>query len=83
MAAPKKWRPYLDGKCTRIVTDHCPLTYLHTQPHLSPQQVWWMECLSAYKLEFVYHPVSDAAITDALSWFHTVVVERGCTVVVS
>ena len=28
--AVKKWRPYLDGKCTRIVTDHRPLTHLHT-----------------------------------------------------
>ena len=34
-----------------------------------------MEYLSAYKLEFVYHPSSDAAVPDALSRLHTVVVE--------
>ena len=34
-----------------------------------------MEYLSAYKLEFVYRPGSDAAVPDALSQLHTVVVE--------
>ena len=34
-----------------------------------------MEYLSAYKLEFVYCPGSDAAVPDALSRLHTVVVE--------
>ena len=58
-----------------LVTDHHPLTHLHTQPHLSPWQVRWMEYLSAYKLEFVYCPSSDAAVPNALSWLHTVVVE--------
>ena len=34
-----------------------------------------MEYLSAYKLEFVYHPGSDAAIPDALSRLHAMVVK--------
>ena len=34
-----------------------------------------MKYLSAYKLEFLYYPGSDAAIPDALSWFHNVVLE--------
>ena len=75
MVAIKKWRPYLDGKCTRIVTDHRPLTHLHTQPQLSPWQVRWMEYLSTYKLEFVYRPGSDTAFPEALSRLHTMVVE--------
>ena len=34
-----------------------------------------MDYLSAYKLEFVYHPSSDSAIPDALNQLHSVVVE--------
>ena len=34
-----------------------------------------MEYLSAYKFDFVYRPGSDAAVPDALSRLHTVVVE--------
>ena len=58
-----------------IITSHCLLTHLHTKLNLSPWQVQWIECLSAYKLDFTYLPGSDAAIPDALSWLHTVVVE--------
>ena len=36
VVAIKKWRPYLDGKCTHVLTDHGPLVNLPTQPHLSP-----------------------------------------------
>ena len=35
VVAIKKWRHYIDGKVTRVVTDHAPLAHLHTQPHLS------------------------------------------------
>ena len=46
IVAIKKWWPYIDGKHTQVLTDHWPLTHLHTQPHLSPRQVHWMEFLA-------------------------------------
>ena len=37
VVAVKKWRCYLDGKITKVITDHRALEHLPTQPHLSPQ----------------------------------------------
>ena len=71
----KKWRLYLDGKCTRVLTDHSPLVNLPMQPHLSPRKVHWMEFLSAYKLSFEYRPGHEAVVPDVLSYLHTVVLE--------
>ena len=33
--ACKRWRPYLDGKKTIVLTDHKPLIGLHTAPDLN------------------------------------------------
>ena len=33
--ACKRWRPYLDGKKTVVLTDHKPLIRLHTAPNLN------------------------------------------------
>lgn len=30
-----RWRHYLDGKKTLVLTDHAPLVHLFTQPNLS------------------------------------------------
>jgi hypothetical protein len=48
--ALKAWRCYVQG-CSgglTLVTDHHPLTYLNTQPHLSPKQVRWSQYLSTF-----------------------------------
>ena len=29
VVALKKWRHYVDGKCTRVITNHSPFEYLH------------------------------------------------------
>jgi hypothetical protein len=48
--ALKAWRHYVQG-CPAgltLVTDHHPLTYLNTQPHLSPKQVRWSQYLAQF-----------------------------------
>ena len=35
IVAIKKWRAYIDGKCTWVMADHALLTALHSQPNLS------------------------------------------------
>ena len=77
VVAIKKWRHYLDGKTTHVVTDHAPLTSLHSQPHLSARQVRWLEFLGAFHLVFDYRPGRDAAVPDFLSRISSVVVEPG------
>ena len=73
----KKWRHYIDGKCTRVVTDHAPLSHLKTQPHLSPRQVRWVQFLEQFALQFVYRPGKQAVVPDFLSRLASVVVEPG------
>ena len=48
--ALKKWRCYLQG-CPgglTLTTDHHPLKYLQTQPHLSPKQARWSQYLACF-----------------------------------
>ena len=35
IVSTKEWKLYFDRKHNGIVADHCPLTHLHTQSHLS------------------------------------------------
>jgi hypothetical protein len=46
--ALQTWRCYLEGAEAgfKVVTDHNPLTYFHTQPHPSRRQARWYEYLS-------------------------------------
>ena len=67
VVAIKKYCPYLDGKCTRILTDHGPQINLSIQPHLLSCQVCWMEFLSTYTLSFEYQPDKEAIFLDTLS----------------
>lgn len=45
-----EWRCYLEGAhgVVTVVTDHCPLTYLQTQPMLSRRQARWMELVARF-----------------------------------
>ena len=45
VVAVKKLRPYLDGRVTKVVTDHRTLVNFQKQPHLSKRQVRWLETL--------------------------------------
>ena len=75
--AIKKWHHYIDGKCTRVVTNHEPLKYLQTYHQLSSCQVRWLEFLQTFKLDFLYHPGKEAHVPDFLCRIVTVVVEPG------
>ena len=48
------WRCYLEGTTFKLVTDHCPLTYLKSQPQLSRRQARWSEILQQYDFEWEY-----------------------------
>ncbi|GJP60721.1 hypothetical protein CLOP_g17947 [Closterium sp. NIES-67] len=40
-----KWRCYVHMQPVTVLTEHCTLQYLKTQPHLTPRQARWMEYL--------------------------------------
>ena len=47
----KKFRHYIIGQTSNtVLTDHAPLQYLHTQPHLSNRQARWLDFLAEYNL---------------------------------
>lgn len=54
MHALNIWRCYLDGKHTKIVSDHEPLKYLQTKSTLNPRQIRWSQFLErfSYTWEF-------------------------------
>ena len=54
--AMQEWRCYVEGADAVLVTDHCPLTFLQTQPTLSRRQARWMEYLSSFHYTWEYRP---------------------------
>ena len=50
------WRCYLEGPEVLLITNHCPLRYLKTQPMLSRRQARWMELFSRYNYSIKYSP---------------------------
>ena len=62
-----KWRHYLEGVSTRVITDHASLRHLHTQPSLSRRQARWMEFMSRFHFTIEYQPGKDNIVADALS----------------
>lgn len=67
MLALARWRPYVDGRMCRILTDHAPLVHLRSQPHLSKRQVRWMEKMEEFHYTIEYRPGPQAVVPDALS----------------
>ena len=65
--ALKIWRHYLYGVKCRIYTDHQSLKYLYTQPDLNMRQRRWLELMTDYDLEFIYHEGRANLVADALS----------------
>ena len=54
--AMRAWHRYLEGMEFTMVTEHCPLTYLQTQPSLSRRQTRWSEYLQAFRLRWQHRP---------------------------
>ena len=66
--ALREWRGYLQSSIPfTLVTDHHPLTYLKTQPHLSRRQARWVELLEQYHFDCLYRPGRLIVVADALS----------------
>ena len=51
-----KQRQYLHGHRCTIYTDHKPLTYLYTQPHLNARKARWLEQLAELDLQIICCP---------------------------
>ncbi len=49
--ALRVWRCYLEGRKSRLITDHASLQFIQTQPTLNPRQARWWETLASYDLE--------------------------------
>ena len=63
----KKWRYYLVGAENQVFSDHAPLQYLQTQPHLSNRQVRWLDFLAEYDLHIQPIKGKNNIIGDAIS----------------
>jgi len=62
----KEWRCYLEGTKIRLITDHCPLTYLKTQQQLSRKQARWVTFFEQFDYTWVYKP-GRTNVADPLS----------------
>jgi RNase H-like domain found in reverse transcriptase len=60
-------RCYLHGSAFVVRTDHHPLRYLETQPHLSKRQVRWPDALAEYDYKIEYIQGKWNILADALS----------------
>ncbi|KAI3724605.1 hypothetical protein L2E82_36388 [Cichorium intybus] len=54
--ALKIWRHYLYGTKCKLFTDHKSLQYVFTQKELNMRQSRWLELISDYDCDIVYHP---------------------------
>ncbi|KAJ9535560.1 hypothetical protein OSB04_un001305 [Centaurea solstitialis] len=65
--ALKIWRHYLYGVKCQIYTDHKSLQHILNQKELNMRQRRWVELLSDYDCEILYHPGKGNVVADALS----------------
>jgi RNase H-like domain found in reverse transcriptase len=63
----KDLRCYLHGSAFVVRTDHHPLRYFETQPHLSKRQVRWLDALAEYDYKIEYIQGKWNIVADALS----------------
>jgi len=61
------WKYLLLGNTVTLYTDHLPLTYLKTQPTLSPRQYRWLTYFSDFDVEIVAVEGTKNVVADALS----------------
>ena len=62
-----KWRHYVQGRVCTVYTDHQPLVYIHTQPHLNARQARWLERLAEFDIKIVHRPGAENIAADVLS----------------
>ncbi|XP_021728315.1 uncharacterized protein LOC110695385 [Chenopodium quinoa] len=65
--ALKIWRHYLYGVRCKVYTDHKSLKYIFTQNHLKMRQRRWIEVLTDYNPDILYHEGKANKVADALS----------------
>ncbi|GJZ63662.1 putative reverse transcriptase domain-containing protein [Tanacetum coccineum] len=61
------WRHYLYGTKCMVFTDHKSLQYILNQKELNLRQRRWIELLSDYDCEILYHPGKANVLADALT----------------
>ncbi|GJU29255.1 putative reverse transcriptase domain-containing protein [Tanacetum coccineum] len=65
--ALKIWRHYLYGTRCTIFTDHKSLQHILDRKELNMRQRRWLELLSDYNCDILYHPGKANVVADALS----------------
>nr|GEY48016.1 putative reverse transcriptase domain-containing protein [Tanacetum cinerariifolium] len=65
--ALRLWRHYFYGTKYVVFTDHKILQYILNQKELNLRQQRWIELLSDYDCEILYHPEKANVVDDALS----------------
>ncbi|GJV60639.1 putative reverse transcriptase domain-containing protein, partial [Tanacetum coccineum] len=65
--ALKLWRHYLYGMKCVVFIDHKSLQYILNQKELNLRQQRWIELLSDYDYEILYHPGKANVVADTLS----------------
>nr|GEX68436.1 putative reverse transcriptase domain-containing protein [Tanacetum cinerariifolium] len=66
--ALKIWRHYLYRTKCAVFTNHKSLQHILDQKELNMRQRRWLELLSDYDYEILYHPRMANVVADALSW---------------
>ena len=65
--ALKIWRHYLYGVYCKIYTNHQSLKYFFTHNDLNMRQKRWLELVTDYDCEILYHPGKANGVANALS----------------
>lgn len=67
LQAVTKWRPYLVGRCFRILADHRSLKHFLDQRVATPAHQKWVSKLMGYDYEVIYRAGDENKVADALS----------------
>ncbi|GKB86209.1 putative reverse transcriptase domain-containing protein [Tanacetum coccineum] len=67
MQREKLWRHYLYGTRCTMLTDHKSIQHILDQKELNMRQRRWLELLSDYDYDILYHPGKTNVVTDVLS----------------
>jgi hypothetical protein len=65
--ALKMWRHYLLGRKSVLMTDHCGLWHLFSQPKINARQARWMALLSEFDFEIKHTKGKENKVVDALN----------------